>query len=779
MRKSCSLLIILILTFSLMLYGCADGKETSKDFDIPEAEKIQNMLDDMSAAVVKNNPEMVGMSLSEGCPRRQLELDSLLKLMSSTKLKSYSQTIVGAKRLKDGVVCTVSISYEGTAGNKNVNNQYLRDMYFIYENGDWKIGDYNYYSYMSPTVVVGSESVLYDAAYNMSEALDSQLRTDTEHLQAYGDIILVGTPYDNASILDLEEKGLTTVKINDDYPGNELGIVQVIPNIESYRYVVIIQGSSIKAAENSIRFMTQYMKDNPYLNPGVYFIQEDVLRKASPLEMTTLVTLDTDKTSQRLKEVQKHMEANIAVMEEELQSEKDQLTRELGYLYNPYREDYSKAFSRYEFYPEKSLYDSMVLINANFTDSRLCASAFRLPYGNNRGTAYAFADYVNRNISLSKDKSSNDNGPLLGGKSAHTLTAHEMRGSGNELEISALGVSMLRLAGFSADEVYSTTAEEGTAIFFNIDSGYAISPGSPVVHTPELQLPIGRLQSVYNDGAFLSYENNASNLDAEEASAIYDRAKELFKLSGRSPKDAPAKVPVGKSELEEKLYVPNSLEDIYGLLRNTFITDDAPSSFSTLDEARDKLRSAMGSLLAIKNTRYIINAASRYPASQFDYARYAAGLINVEHPNAYAEAAEDSKLLSDLGSTISNLLSNSSAKTQKIISVLADIEDEENDSDMFLFPDYYIANKTGNHWDKALLAFGLYSRLTGITEDTYVALGESSSYLVFKEEDQWKYLDCRYNAVKDFLDDDIYAVFNKDFVYNKKLNIGEAPDFIR
>lgn len=779
MRKSCFLLIILIFIVSVILTGCSNEQGINKVFNIPEAEKIQKMLDDMSAAIMKNNADRIGSSLSEGCPRRQVELDGLKKLISSTKLKSYSQAVVGAKRLKDGVVCTVNISYEGTSDNKNINNQSIRNMYFIFENGTWVIGDYNYYPYMNPTVVVGSESMLYDSAYNMSEVLASKLRTDTEHLQAYGDIILVGTPYDNASILDLEEKGLTSVKVSDDYPGNDLGIVQVISNVENYRYVVIIQGSGIKSAENSIRFMTQYMKDNPYLNPGVYFIQKDILRKADPLEMTTLVTLDMDKASQRLKEVQKHMEANIAVMEEELQSEEEQLLREQSYIDNNYKEDYPKAFSRYEFYPEKSLYDSMVLINANYTDSRLCASAFQLPYGDNSGTAYAYADYSNRNISLSVDKSGDDNGLILGGSAAHTLSAHEINGSGNELEISSLGTSILRLAGFSAAEVYNTVAAKGNAIFFNIDAGYAISPGSPVVHTPELQLPIGKLQSIYNDGAFLNYVSNDSNLDAEEASVIYNREKELFGLSDKPPKEAPAKVPFRKSELDEKLYIPYSSEDIYSLLRNTFIIDDAPGSFSTLDEAREKLRSAMGRLLAMKSTRYIINTASRYPASQFDYARYAAGLINVEHPNAYAEAAESSRMVKALGSRIANLLSDTSAKTQKIIDVLGDIKDEDRNSDMFFFPDYCIVNKTGSHWDKALLAFGLYSNLAGSTEDTYIALGESSSYLVFKEEGQWKYLDCKYDTVKDFIDDDIYAVFNKDFVYNKKLNIGDAPDFIR
>ncbi|MHB1392742.1 MAG: hypothetical protein ACYCYE_06625 [Clostridia bacterium] len=778
MKRNYLFLIIFIIAFSVMLAGCAKDQEAKKSFDIPEVEKIQKVLDDISAAIMENDPDRIGSSLSEACPRRQLELDSLKKLADNIKFKSYSQAVIAAKRLKDGVVCTVRISCEGTSDDKNISSQSIRNIYFIFEKAAWRIGDYNYYPYKNPTVIVGSESVLYDTAYLLSEALASQLRTDTEHLQSYGDIILVGTPYDNASILELEEKGLTSAKVTDDYPGNNIGIVQVLSNTESYRHVVIIQGSSLKTAESSIRFMTEYLKGTPYLNPGVYFIEEDRLRKAAPLEMTTLVTLDMDKTSQRLREVQKHMEANLAVMEEELQAEREQLQREQRYLDNRYSEDYSKAFSRYEFYPEQSLYDSMVLINTNYTDSQLCTSAFELPYGNSSGTAYAYADYANRNISIT-DKVPDDNGFLLGGSAVHTLTAHEINSSGNQLEMASLGTALMRLAGFSAAEVYNITASKGNAIFFNIDAGYAASPESPVVHTPELQLTLGELQAFYNEVAFLNYENNDTNLDIEEIVSINDKASALFKLPGRPPREVPAKVPFRKSELMERLDMPGDSEDIYRLLRNTFIIDDTPCSFSTLDEARDKLRSAMGSLLAVKSTRYIVNTATRYPLSQYDYARYAAGLINVEHPNAYAEASDNSRQLKALTGGISNLLSDATAKTQKIIDILGDITDDERNSDMFFFPDYCIVNKTGSHWDKALLAFGLYSQLTGSTENTYIALGENSSYLVFKEEDQWKYLDCRYNTIKDFIADDIYAVFNKDFVYNKKLDIGDLPEFIK
>lgn len=778
MRRNNTVSIILILSILVFTAGCSGKQDITKSFNIPEAEKIQQMLDDMSLAIMENNGDVISNSISENCPGRKQVLDTLTELMSRAELDDYFQTVIAAKRLRDGVVCTVNISLEGTSENKDIKLQDMRNIYFLYENATWKIGDYNYHPYMSPTIIVGSESTLYDAAYSMSEALDSKLRTDTEHLQSYGDIIMVGTPYDNASILDLEEKGLTITRVTDDYPDNDLGIVQVISNVENYRHVIIIQGNETKAAQNSIRYMTQYLKDNPYLNPGVYFIEDRSLRTANPLELTTLVTLDAYKSSRRLKEAQKQMEASISVVEEEFLSEKEQLDREQRYLDNKYHKDYPRTFSRYEFYPEHSLYDSMVLINANFTDSSLCTSVFELPYGDNVGTAYAYAEYIQRKIKLSDDKYVDDKGPLLGDSMTHTLAAHEIVSSANKLEISALSTALLRLSGFSENEVYSLTTSEGNAVFLNIDGGYSVTPGSPVVHDTELQLPAGKLISVYNDGAFLSYEYNTSNLDSEEAASISDKAGKLYILNERASGKAPEKVSFGKSELSEIIGVPYDSDIIYNLLRNTYITDDSPCLYSTLDEAREQLRSSMGRLLAMKCTRYMTNAAARHPFSQFDQARYTAGLINVENPNAYAEAAENSLMVKELSGGIANLLSDASDKTMKIIDILDTIAEADTVPDRFLFPDYCIINKTGSHRDKALLAFGLYSRLTGSSEDTYIVLGENSSYLAFMEEDRWKYLDCKFNTLREFLEDDIYAVFNKDFVYNKKLDTGYLPDII-
>jgi hypothetical protein len=160
---------------------------------------------------------------------------------------------------------------------------------------------------------------------------------------------------------------------------------------------------------------------------------------------------------------------------------------------------------------------------------------------------------------------------------------------------------------------------------------------------------------------------------------------------------------------------------------------------------------------------------------------YASGLINVEHPNAYAIASEKAKLVNKQSGRISNVLSDDASKIQKLLDMLGSISeiDSKDKADRLIFPDITLANKSGSHRDKALLAFGLYNSLFGNTQDVYIAIGGSNSYLVFADNGEWKYIDCKSNILKSFISDDIYLVFNKDFVYNRELEIGEKPEFLR
>lgn len=758
MKKLLIVLIIAIIIFA-SFSGCSRKAENGGFFDIPEGAKIQTVLDDMSDALMAGDIDKLALYFSDICPGRKAELDRFRGLLADIKLKTYEQTVKKSSRLKDGVVCSIEVHYEGTGKEKNINNSFMKEIYFVFEKESFKIGDYNYYPYMNPTVVVGSDSILYDSALSMSEALNSNLTTDKEHLQTYGDIIMVGGPYDNASILELEEKGLTHVKVTDEYPGGSTGIVQVVADAGNYRHALIIQGSSIKAAEDAIRYMTRYLGDNPYMNPGVYFVEDERLRKASPLDLTTLITLDSSKASQRLREVQKHMEANLALIEEELQAGKEQLTKEYRYLRSPFREDYYSAYERHGFNDEESAKFGMAAINAGFTDPGLCASVFQLPYGSTLGTLYAYARYISE-------------APMVGSSMA----------SG---DMSRYGTAALRLLGFGEDEVFSTSSEGYNAVFSNIGSGYIIASSSVTPYTAESKFRSDEIVVLQNEGSYIDYKHSISNMSREDIFQISDKLSEICNPGSKLSKEKLSKEKLSKTNfktdtLAKSTYLPYDTGDIYTLFRSTFISNDEPCAYSTLEEAKMRLRLAMGELLAVKCTSFIVTTAAKYPGSQFDYALYVSGLINVEHPNAYAEAAEKAKQVNKLSRGISNVLSDDASKIEKLLDMLSSISETgtKDNSDRFIFPDVSISSKSGSHRDKALLAFGLYSSLFGDAKDAYVAIGENNSYLVFKSDEAWKYIDCQSDVLRSFINDDISLVFNKKFVYNKNLGIGKEPEFL-
>lgn len=746
MKKIIAILIIAVI-LSPSLSGCSDRDSGVKGFfDIPEGEKIQEALDDMSEALMSGEMDRVALHFSDICPDRKAELDDLKKFISGIRLKVYEQSVKRSRRLKDGVVCSVEIHYEGAGKEKNVSSRSVKEIYFVYEKGVFKIGDYNYYPYMNPAVVVGSDSILYDSAVSMSEALGSDLTTDKKHLQTCGDIIMVGGPYDNASILELEERGLTAVKVTDDYPGSNTGIVQVLTGVENYRHALIIQGSNVKAAEDAVDYMTGYLKDNPYMNPGVYFIEDNKLRKADPLDLTTLATLDGAKSEQRIREVQKYVEANLALIEEELQMEKEHLRREYRYIGGPYREDYPEAFGGYGFSAGKSSKSGMAAVNAAFMDPGLCTSVFQLPYGSKPGTLYAYARYL-------------DTAP--GVPSAYSTAA-------------------LRLLGFGSGEVFNVQSDSHSEVFSDIGSGYVIAPSRKTPYTPEAKYRADEIFSLHNEGSYIDFEQTASNVNSADILQISEKLNELYDLGRKFSGDRLSKAGFKETESLKSEYLTYDAKDASDLLRTTCISDDVPCIYSSLEEARSKLRSAMGELLSVQCTRFVATAAARYPGSQFDYALYAAGLVNVQHPNAYAKAAEKSKLAAKASGGIANVLSDEASRIEKLLSVLSGISetDADNNKDRFKAPDSVITDRTGSHKDKALLAFGLYCSLFGNAKDAYVAVGDDNSYLAFKSDGGWSYIDCKSNVVKSFINDDIYLVFNKEFVYNRNLGTGEEPEFI-
>lgn len=787
-RFAAAVLVLSMLSAAL-LSGCATYKETPAKLDLPEAEDIQALLDGMSKAVLAKDLSSYMQAFSESCLQRENVSRYFEYMKDKLAVSKYSQTVTKAKRIYGGTVCTVQIYCESQPeGKKNINTA-SRDIYFISENGTWRIADYDYYPLTSPYIVAGSDSILYDNAVSMSEELSCRFTTDTNYLQTYGDAIFVGTPYDNASILDLEERDLTGIKVTEDYPGDDRGIVQVLTNIDNHRFVIIIQGSSSQAAKDAVDYMTGYLHQNPYINPGVYFISGNKLKKADALELTTLTTLDPEKTEDRLTEVRKNIEANISMLREELQSEQDQLLRSEKNVHNPYLDDYYKAFMGSEQADNPSA-AGIAAVPADFTDSRLCTWAFSLPASGDAGTVYSYSRFMEDKL-LDLKQPYKEEGGIFSSPDIRIKTAGELYSysdgnwklAGDPYSISNFNTAMLRLLGFSQDEAFSCVLSDKIVNFINpggsdTNTGFIGIPEAGLMRITQ-KLNADELERIENDGAYVDFAKSASNLATNKIHDYLSALGKVLKLKKEITRSKADSITVSSKERHNNTFVLYDTNDIYEMLKDTFLLDEDTNVYTSLEEAKSELRSVMGRLLAVKNTGFLINSASAYPGSQYDYARFAAGLANVEYPDVYAQAAVKSREVQEAAENISDSDTGAEEIIQQLLQLADSIKSDEASSDRFTYPDTVLSSKTGTPMDKALLLYGIYKNIYPDANDVYVAVGTGSAYLAYRDTDGWEYIDCSDNLKKNFIGDDIYLSFSEAQDYNSILEIGTKPDFIQ
>ncbi len=779
--KKYMIFVTLIIISALLSAGCTSKIRQQTGISLPEADRIQALLNSQSEALIQRDADKFAEVFSDACPQKQETVDLFRASLKDVVYTKYSQTLVSAARMQDCVICSVEIRFEANAADKVIKKQVLREIAFIYETGNWRILDNSYHPYTNPTVIVGSDSLLQDAAAAMSEALSASLFTDKTHLQTSGDIILIGTAYDNASILEFENGNLTHIKVTEDYPGDEIGVVQVLSGVEGLRHALVIQSSSTATAEKTVDYMTHSLLQNPYMVPGVYFYEEDRLRKASLLEMNTLATLDIEKTEERIREVQDFTEANIALLQAEVDAERNALRKSTGKHTSPKREDFHEAFSRYQ---NAALPHStgMLLINANLADPVLCANAFQLPQGSSAGVLYAV--------------SSNDAGLYTGSReenrllsysqnSAHRLTAQELQrfaaypGSllGSNEDKTAYYTALLRLAGFSEEEVFSVIQPETAGIFCRIGSGYALDPDGAFLYHMEKHPSAEEILAVENEGSYIRFKDSDSNLDILQIQETIQKLHSLYKLKRQLPEYKAGLPDAITQDLTAPVYLPYGTNDIFELLRDIFIERDMQKHYATLSEARAKLRETMGLLLSLKCSSFLKDTAALYPGSQFDYARYAAGFTNVAYPEVYAEGAERSRLIERLYGGIGRILDSQDQRLEKLLAILSEIKDIGEQADKLTFPDFCLWNRSGTPADKALAAYGIYKKLMGGSRDAYVVIGENSAYLAFERDAQWFFLDCRDNQVKDYLSDTVLLAFDSRQSYRPEEE-DEQPEFM-
>lgn len=737
------ILLLMLVLASVFLFGCRFKSDNITVYELPEGAEIQKTLDILADSVLSMNIEGYMSCFSADCAFfNKINKNILSVRAQNIKYKNFSVSIKGLKRYGEGLEAIVNTQWETLSDGKRKSGEQTRSIYFSKEKETWKIKDYYFRTYIRPSVVVGNSSLLFANAQGMAKALTSKLFLDIDHIQSSGDLILLGTAYDNASILEMEKENSTYIKVTENYPGNDLGIVQVIPNAGDYRHVIVIQGSSLRGAKNAISFMTQYLTQNSYMEPGVYLIQDDKIRKAELLELTTLTTLDYNKAEDTLSKVQNVVEYNIKLISDEIALEKDNIHLIEKNISNSNKKDYKEAFSVNSAAKKQSQSIRMGIISSYFMNKDVCTKAFQLP-------PKADAEALDAALMLSSD-----------------------------MDISSV-TALLRLTGFLGDEVFSLEGEDASVIFANTGDGHALDPDMPFIHGVNRQYTLEELRSIENDGYYLNLKDNSTNMPKEDIINNINAINKVFSLKKELlPSRLVRKSFAQNEELVNNLIPFNTL-DIYEKLQNNAPYFQYSNSMSSLSEAKDALRTAMGELLSLKCRKYILNLAGKYPGSQYDYSRYSAGLAFVEKPEAYAEAARESAVVKVKASEIGSSNRERENKIEGILSLLSTIKIEEKAMDFFLHPEACLKYKKGGAMDKALLAYGLYTGLFGKSDETWVAISENSSYVVIKDEYGYKYIDCKYNALSRMPDPTIYLCFNEKHAYNTRLGIGEKPEFMR
>lgn len=737
------ILLLMLALASVFLFGCRFKSDNVTVYELPEGAEVQKTLDTLAGSVLSMDIEGYMSCFSPDCAFLNKINENILSVKAQNiKFKNFSISIQGLKRYGEGLEAIVNTQWEMSLNGKKKSGEQTRSIYFSKEDDAWKIKDYYFHAYSRPSVVVGNSSLLFANAQGMAKALNSKLFLDIDHLQNSGDIILLGTAYDNASILEMEKQNSTYIKVTENYPGSDLGIVQVIPDAENYRHAIVIQSSSLQGAKAAISFMAQYLTENSYMEPGVYLIQDNEIRKAELLELTTLTTLDHNKAEETLARAQDVVEYNIKLISDEIALEKDNIHLIEKNISNNDRKDYKEAFSIDPAAKKQSQAIRMGIISSYFMNKDVCTKAFQLPPS-------ADAGVLDSALMLAKD-----------------------------MDIPSV-TALLRLAGFHGDEVFSLEGEDASVIFANIDDGYALDPNMLFIHGVNRQYALEELKSIENDGYYLNLKDNSTNMPKED---IINSINAINKVLSLKKELLPSRIVRKSFAQNEELatnFLPFNTLDIYEKLQNNTSYFQYTNSMSSLSEAKDALRMAMGELLSLKCRKYILNLAGKYPGSQYDYSRYSGGLAFVEKPEAYAEAARESAAVKVKASEIGSSNREREDKIEGILSVLSTIKIEEKAVDFFLHPEACLKSKKGGAMDKALLAYGLYTGLFGKSDETWVAISENSSYVVIRDEYGYKYIDCKYNALSRMPDPTVYLCFNEKYVYNTRLGIGEKPEFMR
>ena len=351
---------------------------------------------------------------------------------------------------------------------------------------------------------------------------------------------------------------------------------------------------------------------------------------------------------------------------------------------------------------------------------------------------------------------------------------HNILNSGNLIgdcySQAILNTAILRLCGFSAEDVFTVLIPMHAINIVRIqnqwyvfDSVSALESGRAIYESYRLPSSMRKILAIENDKYFINFgrghstskpylDNLFSNIDEINLQILLDGIIPLLNNAS-----------LGEENLEVDEFLENAIPcpDI-STIQIPYAISDAEGS--STEEKIDFLTSIIQS--------FVLNQIGDEIPSQYDRSLYAFGLLLVDYPQAYANAAKYGSWTGWYASLYdSKNPATDIQKTIKFIDLI--LKDEKISNENFvLFSDFSYQTKTGSTIDKAITAYGTLRNMKKDNDfwnpdDLYILITEESNgYLAVNYDNNWKYLNFYdSNLVDNIPPDNINMVFNEiDFL---------------
>ena len=180
--------------------------------------------------------------------------------------------------------------------------------------------------------------------------------------------------------------------------------------------------------------------------------------------------------------------------------------------------------------------------------------------------------------------------------------------------------------------------------------------------------------------------------------------------------------------------------------------------------------------LASINKEFVFNQTNLENPNQYDRGLYCYGLLSLEYPQAYANAAKYSTWSSFYASIIDSINPEKDiSKTGKLLNYL--INDINLINDFVLTSDFIFQIREGSTIDKSITAYGILRNMIKEndfwpTDNLYVLITmDYLGYLAFNYNSGWKYLSFgKEISIQDTAPDNIIMVFNEIDYFDSWMN---------